>query len=530
MSIHWARHPIPRDQIALFSLTLDDAVSDDHPVRLLDETLRTCDWTLWEAEYPGTKGRPPIHPRIMAGLILYGLMRRIRSSRILEYMTGHNIDFMWLAEGLSVDHTTICIFRKDFSQRLKDLFRQVNRIALQAGMIQLLEMAIDGTRVKANASRFKKWTAAEVDRVLAELSAAFEKAMADAEKTDAEEMNAPEFAKVNAGLSGDAAKIKARQALLLEIAEKLKQAEAERKKDGIDPAKRPAQLPKTDPEAKVMPNKEGGYAPNYTPVAATDTHSGMILDCEVIDNPNEQNETLRAVEQVKEDLGNAPSAVQADGLFATSANIGGLAERGVEFYTPVESHLPQEGNPARRDDASQPVPESEWAKLPRNDKKKLAKSCFVYDQEKDLYYCPMGKRMPYEETQRHRRQSSVSEVRVYRSKQCAGCPLAASCLDPRCTNGRTIRRDKYERQREAVAARMRTEEGKAVYKRRMHAAETPFGYIKAIMGVRQFLLRGLENVRTEWRWVCLAYNLMKFIGHTARVRAETASAAAIPSA
>lgn len=424
MSIHWARHPIPRDQIALFSRSLDDAVSDDHPVRLLDETLRACDWTLWEAGYGGTKGRPPIHPRIMAGLILYGLMRRIRSSRMLEYMAGHNVDFIWLVEGLSVDHTTICIFRKQFSQRLKDLFRQVNRIALQAGMIQLLEMAIDGTRVKANASRSKKWTVAEVEKVLAELAAAFEKAMADAEKTDAEEMNVPESAKANAGLSGDAAKIKARQAFLLEIAEKLKQA-----------------------------------------------------------------------------------------------------ERGVEFYTPVESHLPQEGNPARRDDASQPVPESERARLPRNNKKKLAKSCFAYDAENDVYYCPMGKRMPYEETQRHRRQSSVTEVRVYRSKQCAGCPLAASCLDPRCTNGRTIRRDKYEQEREAIAARMQTAEGKAVYKRRMHGAETPFGYIKAMMGVRQFLLRGLENVRTEWRWVCLAYNLMKFIKRTAKLRAEGAAAA-----
>jgi transposase len=520
---------MPRSQIVLFTQTLDDAVSDDHPVRLLDETLRACDWHLWEVEYQGVKGRPPIHPRVMASLILYGLLRRTRSSRMLEYMAGNNIDFMWLVEGLSVDHTTICIFRKKFAQRLKDLFRQVNKIALEAGMIQLLEMAIDGTRIKANASRFKKWTVAEAEKVLAELAAAFEKEMSEGEKIDAEEMSTLEFAEGNSGLSGDAGKIKARQALLQGIVEKLKQAEAERKKDGIDPEKKPAQIPKTDPDSKVMPNKEGGYAPNYTPVAATDSHSGMILDCDVINNPNEQNETLPAVDRVQEDLGKAPAAVQADGLFATSANIGGLAERGVEFYTPVESHLPQEGNPARRDDATQPVPESDWPRLPRNDKKKLAKSCFVYDAENDVYYCPMGKRMPYEETQRHQRQASVTEVRVYRSKHCAGCPLAASCLDPRCVNGRTVRRDKYELQREAISARMQTPEGKAVYKRRMHGAETPFGYIKAIMGVRQFLLRGLENVRTEWRWACLAYNLMKFINRTAKLRADaavTATAAA----
>ena len=82
---YWAKPRMARDQIVLFSPTLGASISDDHPVRLLDELLRGLDWSAWEAEYDGRKGQPPIPPWVMAGVILYGLMRGIRSSRMLEY-------------------------------------------------------------------------------------------------------------------------------------------------------------------------------------------------------------------------------------------------------------------------------------------------------------------------------------------------------------------------------------------------------------------------------------------------------------
>jgi hypothetical protein len=83
-----------------------------------------------------------------------------------------------------------------------------------------------------------------------------------------------------------------------------------------------------------------------------------------------------------------------------------------------------------------------------------------------------------------------------------------------------ICRDEYEPLREEMAARMHTAEGEAIYARRMHGAETPFAHIKAVMGVRQFLLRGLENVRNEWRWACTAFNLQKLLKAMAALRAR----------
>ena len=191
----------------------------------------------------------------------------------------------------------------------------------------------------------------------------------------------------------------------------------------------------------------------------------------------------------------------------------------------MEAASPQEGNPAKRDDPRQAVAEADWPKLPRNDKKKLAKSCFVYDQAADLYYCPIARPLRYEETKKVERSSGASQVRLYRSHDCVNCPLAGQCLDPRSKPGRTISRDGAEPLRDRMAAKLATESGRATYNRRMYIVETTFAYIKRVLGVRQFLLRGLEKVRIEWTWVCTAYNLAKLIRAMVRLRAEAAAAA-----
>jgi hypothetical protein len=254
-------------------------------------------------------------------------------------------------------------------------------------------------------------------------------------------------------------------------------ADAARKKDGI---KTPAQLPKADTESTVMPNKEGGYAPNYTPVAAPDGVANFIVDCDVIPGPNEHAELLPSVDRIEENFGRKPGSVAADKAFGTGPNLEGMELREVEFYTPVESSAPQEGSPAKREDPRRPVPEGDWPKLPRNDKKKLAKCCFTYDQTADKYFCPMGKELPYRETKKYDSSQGQRVLRIYGCQDCGSCPLAKECLDPKAKRGRTITRDGHEPARERMHAKMQTEEGKKTYNRRMHIGETPFAIIKSI--------------------------------------------------
>ena len=137
-----------REQVKLFSPNLDAMIPDDHPVRLFDDLLTLCDWTPWERHYCQVHGQPAIHPRIIAGVILYGLSRGMRSGRTLEYMLASNIDFMWLAEGRTIDHSTICGFRTRFRRELKQLFKQVFKIAMRAGLAKLETVALDATYVK----------------------------------------------------------------------------------------------------------------------------------------------------------------------------------------------------------------------------------------------------------------------------------------------------------------------------------------------------------------------------------------------
>ena len=519
---YWAKPGLDRQQAMLFYPTLDQSISEDHPVRLLDEILRALDWSAWEQQYDGRRGQPPIPPWVMAGVILYGLMRRIRSSRQLEYACAHNLDFLWLAEGRTIDHDTLCKFRTKFKEPLKQLFKDVGRLAMNLGLIRLVEVAFDGTRVKANASRLHTWTAERVEAALQELQSQVEKMLAEADTADASDaaLWGESRAPTEGGprdLPPELADAKKRREKLAELLTKLREADAARKKDGI---KTPAQLPKADTDSTVMPNKEGGYAPNYTPVAATDGTGLFLVDCDVIAGPNEQNELLPSADRVEENLGQKIDNLSADKAFGTGRNLAGMETRNVNFHTPVESPAPQEGNPAKREDPRQPVPEADRPRLPRNDKKRLAKCCFVYDEAADMYFCPMGREMSYRETRRDKTSQGERVIRVYACKDCANCPLAKECLDPKAKRGRTIHRDAYERERERMHAKMQTEKGRTTYNRRMHIGETPFAIIKNILEVRRFLLRGLEKVRTEWRWVCTAYNLKRLMRAIAALRAE----------
>lgn len=519
---YWAPAPMKREQAMLFSPTLDSAIPEDHPVRLFEDILARCDWSEWEAEYNLKRGQPPIHPRVVAGVILYGLSRGIRSSRMLEYLTGNNLDFLWLAEGRQLDHSTICGFRIRFHKPLKSLFRQIGRIALAMGLVRLGEVALDGSRVKANNGRRATLTAEGIEARLVALDEQIERMLREAEQTDAAESRLFDTGESSTKLPPELARAQARREELEAALAKVRAADEARRRDGIDPTKNPAQIPTTDPDSRVLPNKEGGYAPNYTPMAAADAHRGFIVDADVIPSTWEHLTTIETVDRIGENFGQRPDALLADPAHATGPNMEQLESRDVDFYTPVESREPEPGNPALREDPAEPVPEARWDELPRNPQtKKVDKSAFVYDPQKDQYYCPQGKALPYEQTK-----SKVNAggervyFRVYRCGQCEGCPLASACRLEGAGRARSVSRDAYEEHRERMAAKMARHESRAIYRKRLHTAETPFAVLKHVMGLRQFLLRGLAKVKTEWLWSCSAFNLAKLVREIARLRAK----------
>ena len=164
-------------------------------------------------------------------------------------------------------------------------------------------------RVKANASRLHTWTAERLEAASQELEALFDQATAETSGRIASpgsgEGNPADFLAAGCGDGKPQTKLKG---LLAEI----QAADAARRKAGTDPQKNPAQMPKADPESKVMPNKEGGYAPNYTPLAAADTEQGFIVDCDVVADPREDGQTLATVDRIEESFDQKPERFLAD--------------------------------------------------------------------------------------------------------------------------------------------------------------------------------------------------------------------------
>ena len=512
----WAKPQESRDQIVLFAEKLDDAIPSDHSVRKLAMILDKVDWTVWEALYDLTKGQPPIHPKILAGVILHGLLKRIRTSRALEEALVVRMDFRWLAEGRSIDHSTIAKFRTAHGELLADLFVQIGLIAQQMGHLTLVTLGYDGTRLRASNRNTGTRTPEELRQAKEQLAIEFQLHRKAIEQAQASEDEVFEAATKADSSKGDADR---RSEDLQRQIDRVDTALAEIEKIEASGKKVPARIPITDPECRIAPNKEGGFAPNYNPIVTVDADSGLIAAGDVISGTDEQSHMHEAVAQVRRDFmqGDTERQVEvlADGLMATGANIAACAEKNVDFYSPAGPE-----NPAYRENPDEPVAAKKIAELPLRgkrpkkdeaDQRTFAKEAFLYDAAADIYYCPMGKTLQRKVT----RKSNVANERfIYRAdkSQCAECPLRAKCFkDSHNKYGRQIERGQHEAAKRKHASKMQEEESLKKYSRRAAVTERPFAVIKQSFGVRQFLVRGLEKVRAEWRLLCIAHNLHRLM-------------------
>ena len=504
MANKWATAPYDREQCILMGPSLDEQIASDDPIRLLDKILECLDWSEWECVYSDGPGRPPVHPRLLAGSILYGMMNRIRSSRDLESATRMRIDFHWFLDGRHIDHSTFARFRNRFSEQIEGLLKDLNREARKMMQGGPKAIAIDGTSMRANSDRHGSRAAQCLQSKIASLQIEFGQIMAEMDFLDA--MDTVDDSELSA--------LRRRKDLLQKQMQKLEAAleaadkrdKLKREKDGKNAT--PVRVPVTDPDSFLLPNKDGGYAPNYTVTAAVDIDTGMIVASDVPPGGDEASVVQAAVEKLEETFGEKPEQVLFDSNFASGENLEYLEENEIEAFAPSEAAKPD--NPAQRSNPTEPIGGEEIVRI-LNAKGNLNKTYFSYDTVNDCYYCPMGRRLPFFRlVYRKTKKGEKIPAREYKCVDCSACPLARKCLS-RKAKTRTVSRDKYEPLRENLAARMRTDEARETYKQRAHKGETPFGCIKGNLGIRAFLSRGYEKVKTEWQWICGAYNMRKLM-------------------
>jgi hypothetical protein len=366
----------------------------------------------------------------------------------LEKATYDSIAYRYLCANTHPDHDTIASFRKRFLKELEGFFVEILLVGQAMGLVKLGTVSLDGTKIKANASKHKALSWAHANKLEAQLQAEVDELLRLAEEADnsalPEEMTIPEELKRRearlAKIAEAKAEIQARaQARFereqVEYEEKMARRKAKQERTGKKPGGRPPKAPSAEPRAKdqvsltdedsrIMPSNEG-FKQCYNAQAGVDADTHLIVEQHISQQPNDKQEvapTLERLQQLPDALGQA-NALLADTGYFSEANVNGCEADSIIPYIP-------EG----RQSHNKPLYER-----------------FAVD--------PPAPEQP----------SAV----------------------------------------EAMAHRLKTREGKATYAQRKSTVETVFGIIKHVQGFRQFLLRGLDAVAGEWSLVCIGWNLKR---------------------
>jgi len=516
---------IPREQMVLWERRLEDAIPEGHQVRHLDVLLGSAAFTdtfrEMEERYALNRGKPPYHPRNLAALYLYGMLHRLRSSRRLEDACYARLDVIWLMQGQTPDHSTIADFVGKHGKTLRKLFRDGLRILIEAGLVKLAHVAIDGSKVEADAGKNSVRSEEKIrswQTHLDEKIAALEQEWAENEKREASL-----FGETNPWTNAPGKDAEKALAQLKQKQGKLKQALAriERRQEahvGSKPPKRIAST--TDPDARSMKDKEGRSKPNFNTQVGVDDACGAIVAADVNDEPDDSGQLTPMVEQVVENCGDKPQSVSADSQYNTGPDLAAMEEQQIDCYVPDAGQNSEAGPLSEATQEAlalvgegQVLSDSQREALPRNNQGLIDKSAFVYDETRDEFRCPAGQTLVFLRTSQDKKKWGTAKRRQYGGcAACAGCVHAKLC----CKNsdkGRLLSRDQYEEHRERLRRRMATEAGRGIYKRRKYTVEPRIGHIKHNMGVRRFLRRGIEKVKTEWTLVCCAVNLGILLRH-----------------
>ncbi len=429
----------------LLAPDMQDWLVQKHLARFIVEVIERMDLSAIEASYDG-RGERAYHPKMLLALLVYGYATGVFSSRKIERACQDSIAFRYIAANVSPDHDTIADFRKRVLPELPKIFLHVLTVAREMEFLKLGEISLDGTKIKANASKHHALSYAHAGKIKAKLRREVARLMKLAEAADNErdpELNIPDeitrreemIAKIDEART----KIEAREAqrhaeIKAKHAERLAQRKEPQRTTGKKPkGARPrmparrveptAQINLTDEESRIMPTADG-FAQGFNAQAAVSIESQFVVALSVTQATNDKQQLvpiLRDLPALAPQLG-VVTAIAADAGYFSAGNVQACEEAGVVPLLAMRREAHHRWLDARlRKSALEPPPDA--------------------------------------------------------------TPV------------------------ERMAHRLQTPDGRALYAKRKSTVETVFGNIKSAIGFRTFLLRGLENVGGEWSLVCSAYNI-----------------------
>jgi transposase len=439
---------IDRETGFLLPPSVDEWLPQKHLARFVAEVIDGLDLRAMSGSYRGS-GSASYHPRMLLGILVYGYATGVFSSRKLERATYDSVAFRFIAANDHPDHDTIAAFRRRFLKEIEALFVQVLLLAREMGVLKMGTVALDGTKIHANASRHSALSYEHAGKIEEQLQAEVADLMAQAEAADTanvpDGMSIPdELARREERLRKIAearAKIeaRARERYARELAEheaKLAARAAKTAATGKKPGGKPPQPPTegplpsdqinlTDEESRIMPAAGGGFEQCYNAQAAVAAGSMLVVAVDVVQAPNDKQQIepmLDKLESLPTELGEAETLLADTGYFS-AGNVEACEKAGIDPLIAM-GRQPHHPPLQERFEAPPPAPEN---------------------------------------------------------------PTPV----------------------EAMAHRLKTPEGRDLYALRKQTPEPVFGIIKSVLGFRQFSMRGLEKVRGEWSLVTMAWNMKR---------------------
>jgi len=452
-----------RTQATLFPESLDEYVSEENHVRVVDVFVDTMDLSkMGFRTIPADTGRPSYHPSTMLKLYIYGYLNRIQSSRRLEREAGRNVELMWLLGRLSPDFKTIADFRKDNSTAITSVCREFVLLCRKLDLFSEAFVAVDGSKFKAVNNRDLNFTRTKLKINLEVINKSIAKYLGQIDSADRQETASSKL-KVER-LEKKISRLKEEVQYLNNIERVLEST----------PDK---QISITDPDARSMKTRGAGVV-GYNVQAAVDTSSHIILAHEVTNIGADKGQLFNMSKQAKDITGSDNLRVVADRGYYNSEEIVTCEQSGITTFLPK----PQtSGNQA---------------------KGLFGKRDFIYDPELDVYSCPSNEVATY----RFSSEEKGKTIRRYWSSSCIGCSLKSQC-----TTGKYRRISRAENEAILEKVEERLEFGVDMMKIRRSTVEHPFGTIKSWMGATHFQTKTLNNVATEMSLHVLAYNLKRVI-------------------
>jgi len=336
--------PYDPEQIFLMPASLSDWLPKDHLAYFISDVVDHLDLSVIMSRYTEEKGYPPYHPAMMVKVLLYAYCVGVPSSRKIEKRLEEDIAFRVLAANNTPDFRTISDFRKDHLKALAALFVQMLKLCQKAGLVKLGHVSIDGTKIKANASRHKAMSYKRMKEEEARLEAEVQELLKKAEAVDEEEdrrygknKRGDELPKELAFRESRLKKIReARAALEAEARTEAEQSQGNGgKATGVPEDK--AQRNFTDPESRIMPAPGGKHFEQaYNAQAAVDSANQVIVAAEITDQSSDRGQAVPIMKQVKENTGELPRVMSADAGYFSSNAVEELTAAGIDVYIPPD--------------------------------------------------------------------------------------------------------------------------------------------------------------------------------------------------